>query len=287
DRLSGRRRNPSSISEDLRSDFERDLDRVIYNFYFRRLAEVTQVSSGSGQILRHNRMTHSYKVGQVGRRLVQYLLHDATNETGLKTAGDIDGNVVNAAGLLHDIGHPPFGHVGEEELDRLARTAGLADGFEGNAQTLRIILSLANHHRAGEGFVPGLDLTRAVVAACVKYPWSSSDPEADIQHKWGYYDPATDTLDPSARPLLPHPGIRPPRPAAAGGSPHSHHRSRGHGLGGRHHLCRARPAGLLSGRSHPPASPAPSARGIGPRTGGQHRVQRFLALRDTEAARDQ
>jgi len=184
----------------MRSEFERDVDRVKYNYYYRRLADVTQVSSGQGKILRHNRLTHSEKVAQVGRRLVQYLEADQQNKAGIEAAGGIDRNVVTAAGLLHDIGHPPFGHVGEQQLDKLARAHRLDDGYEGNAQTLRIILSLTAHQREGVGLVYGLDLTRAVIAACVKYPYSRQ--ESPSGKKWGYYLPEDKTFHDFVSPLL-------------------------------------------------------------------------------------
>jgi len=197
----------TSISPDARSEFERDVDRVTYNLYFRRLAEVTQVSSAKGRVLRHNRMTHSLKVAQVGRRLVQYLLIDSEkNAEGIAAVGDIDRNVVTAAGLLHDLGHPPFGHIGETELNMIAEGHNLPDGFEGNAQTLRIVLSLASHMHTGDSgapeFVHGLDLTRAVLAACVKYPWAKGANSVKPR-KWGYYHPESDVFESFIRPLLP------------------------------------------------------------------------------------
>jgi dGTPase len=202
DRPSGRKK-PGELRE-IRSEYQRDLDRVIYDYYFRRLGEITQVSSGSGKILRHNRMTHSLKVAQVGRRLVQYLLHESSNMPGIKQAGGLDADVVDAAGLLHDIGHPPFGHVAEEELNDIARRAPyhLNDGFEGNAQTLRIILSLATHRRRDENFAaPGMDLTHAVTAACVKYPWMDS--LGSPRRKWGVYLPERQAFEQYVVPLLP------------------------------------------------------------------------------------
>src|SRR5262245_39111105 len=87
DRRSGRRRGQYTIDPDIRSEYERDYDRVLYNYYFLRLGEITQVSSGHGKVLRHNRLTHSLKVAQVGRRLVQYLLNDSKNQEGIKAAG--------------------------------------------------------------------------------------------------------------------------------------------------------------------------------------------------------
>lgn len=208
DRLSGRRRTQDSIDTDIRSEYERDVDRVDYNYYFRRLAEITQVSAVHDRVLRHNRMTHSLKVAQVGRRLVQYLQHDDHNAVGIKVARGIDRNVVTAAGLLHDAGHPPFGHIGEQQLNRWAKAHGLEDGYEGNAQTLRIILSLSAHQRRREELVYGLDLTRAVVAACVKYPWSSEEAEERQINKWGYYKPEAEIFLRFVEPLLPGRGVQ-------------------------------------------------------------------------------
>jgi dGTPase len=185
----------------VRSEYQRDLDRVIYDYYFRRLGEITQVSSGTGKILRHNRMTHSLKVAQVGRRLVQYLQAEPKNEPGVKRAGGINPDVVDAAGLLHDTGHPPFGHIGEEELNQLALRHGLSDGFEANAQTLRIIASLSKHQVRGQSKATfGLDLTHAVAAAATKYPWTRGDGRT---RKWGIYETEVSYFEQYIRPLLP------------------------------------------------------------------------------------
>lgn len=208
DRLSGRRRTQDSIDTDIRSEYERDVDRVDYNYYFRRLAEITQVSAVHDRILRHNRMTHSLKVAQVGRRLVQYLEHDGNNTTGINVARGIDRNVVTAAGKLHDVGHPPFGHIGEQQLNQWAKAHGLEDGYEGNAQTLRIILSLTAHQRGRKEPTYGLDLTWAVVAACVKYPWSSKEAEERHINKWGYYKPEAEIFHRFVAPLLPEQGVQ-------------------------------------------------------------------------------
>jgi len=195
DRESGKRKK--GIADDIRSEHERDVDRIMYSYYFRRLAEITQVSSDDENGLRHNRMTHSLKVAQVGRRLVQYLENPLdekyeSNRLGIDAVGGIDRNVVTAAGLLHDFGHPPFGHIGELQLNKWAEGHKLEDGFEGNAQTLRVILSLTAHQRRDEHATrsqPGMDLTRAVVAACVKYPWSRQEAGMRKPGKWGYYAP--------------------------------------------------------------------------------------------------
>ncbi len=151
-------------------------------------------------------MTHSLKVAQVGQRLVQHLEHHDRNAVGINVAGGIDRNVVTAAGLLHDTGHPPFGHIGEEELNKWAVDQHLDDGYEGNAQTLRIILSLTRHRPGRKKVQAGLDLTRAVVAACVKYPWSREDAPGHQSRKWGYYKPEADVFNQFVAPLLPEQG---------------------------------------------------------------------------------
>jgi len=91
--------------------------------------------------------------------------------------------------LAHDLGHPPFGHIAEEELDGLVRCAGVADGFEGNAQSLRIVCRLT----IGDGWtkdadeavpVSGLNLTRSTLAGVIKYPWAHGE-NPDKPKKWG------------------------------------------------------------------------------------------------------
>ena len=118
----------------------------------------------------HNRLTHSLKVAQVGRRIAEKLL--AENGTDAFDAlGGLDASAVEAAGLAHDLGHPPFGHIAEDELHRLLKAAGCEEGFEGNAQTFRIVTRLAVISPAFEG----MNLTRATLAAILKYPWTSDD----------------------------------------------------------------------------------------------------------------
>jgi len=95
------------------------------------------------------------------------LTADAEDVDRADTVGGIDPDVVEVAALAHDLGHPPFGHIGENELDRLLRDAGVTDGFEGNAQTFRIVTKLA----CRDPINPGLDLTMATLNATLKYPW--------------------------------------------------------------------------------------------------------------------
>lgn len=174
-RLSGRNGSPA----DNRSPFQRDRDRILFTSAFRRLAGVTQVvNSEEGQIF-HNRLTHSLEVAQIGRRLCEKLI---VEQRDVALGLPINPDVVEAACLAHDLGHPPFGHVAEKLLDKLAADAGLRAGFEGNPQSFRIVTKLA-FQRPG---VIGLDLTRATLNAILKYPWFRHD-EGKRNRKWGAY----------------------------------------------------------------------------------------------------
>lgn len=182
-----------------RSVFERDRDRILYSSAFSSLAAKTQVVASTELGFLHNRLTHSLKVAQIGKAIASRLARDG--------GAGVDPVLVEAACLAHDIGHPPFGHAGEEALDlviegfrkeawaeRNEELRGTGDpelpepvawdGFEGNAQNLRVLTRLAVR---GLGNGPGLHLTRATLLATTKYPWTRH-PDRKGGRKWGAYE---------------------------------------------------------------------------------------------------
>ncbi|MER7113698.1 deoxyguanosinetriphosphate triphosphohydrolase family protein [Saccharomonospora azurea] len=151
------------------SPYRADRDRLVASPFFARLAGVTQVVSAGGSALLHNRLTHSLKVAQVARAIAERISTAEDSAALVAKLGGCEPDVAEAAALGHDLGHPPFGHLGEQVLDRIARHRyGLADGFEGNAQTFRIVTTT----EVGGPVPRGLNLTAATRASLLKYPWA-------------------------------------------------------------------------------------------------------------------
>lgn len=224
DTLRNQRRHGSG-APDQRGGGQRDRDRILYSSAFKRLNGVTQVVAASEGTIFHNRLTHSLKVAQLGRRLAEHLCSQPTEREKAEAWGGLDPEVVDAAGLAHDLGHPPFGHIAEKTLDELVTGAfaanvpaplgnsaatkaapqGNAQGFEGNAQTFRILTWISAHH---ERKYPGLNLTRATLNAVLKYPWPrelAAAPEGKRYKKYGTYLSELDDFQ-FAREF--HPGTR-------------------------------------------------------------------------------
>lgn len=171
-----------------RPEFWRDYARLIHSPAFRRLQGKIQLFPGIESDFFRNRLTHSTEVAQIAKSLAMRI--NSMRISGRARNDKIDLDLVSFAGLAHDLGHPPFGHNGEEALDDCMRNSG---GFEGNAQTLRILTKLEKKAISGkiQKTPVGLNLTYRTLAAVLKYdqviPENASErPDPDKLCK-GYY----------------------------------------------------------------------------------------------------
>lgn len=190
-------------AEDYRTEARRDAARLIHSPAFRRLQGKTQLFPGIESDYFRNRLTHSLEVGQIAKSIAIRLNH---TQPELPAEARLDTDLVEFAGWCHDLGHPPFGHQGELALDDLMKDAG---GFEGNAQTLRIITKLEKRQHfcdddsgidsAGLDCRLGLNLTARTIASILKYdrqiPSSSADRNPLGKVCKGYYVTESDVVN--------------------------------------------------------------------------------------------
>jgi dGTPase len=186
-------------SQEYRDEYRRDYARVLHSASFRRLEQKTQLFPGSESDFFRNRMTHSLEVAQIAKTIAMKIKSE-------NASAIVEPDICEIAGLLHDLGHPPFGHNGEYALDKCMIHFG---GFEGNAQTLRIICRTEKKEfsslptiEEGVDRRVGLNLTARVNASILKYdrpiPVSREENHALVK---GYYRSEKEVVDELKRQL--------------------------------------------------------------------------------------
>ncbi len=200
----GQKNDKLNKTEDIRTQFQRDYDRIIFSSPFRRLQNKTQVFPLPGSVFVHNRLTHSLEVASVGRSIsntVSRKIIDKDNLPADHLISEID-SIVGAACLAHDMGNPPFGHAGEEAIARFFKKENKLKlkelvnenqwndfiNFEGNANALRLLSHQFNGRRKG-----GFALTYSTLASIVKYPYGS-DALKENKKKFGYFQSEKDSF---------------------------------------------------------------------------------------------
>lgn len=195
-------------TDEIRSQFQRDYDRIIFSSPFRRLQNKTQVFPLPGSVFVHNRLTHSLEVASVGRSLANKVALELKKREDIKNKEILNelGSIVSAACLAHDMGNPPFGHAGEEAISnyftdgngRKIQQAVTSEEwndlthFEGNANALRLLTHQYSGRRKG-----GFALTYSTLAALIKYPYGTDAGKK----KYGYFQSEKETFLKIAREL--------------------------------------------------------------------------------------
>ena len=193
----GREANqPTADLEIIRTNFQRDYDRLIFCSPFRRMQNKTQVFPLPGSVFVHNRLTHSLEVASIGRSLGNIVSNQIlkTSDSEIRPLISELGTIVSVAGLAHDLGNPPFGHSGESAISNFFENGGGRSlqsemteaewldltNFEGNANLLRLLTHQFKGRRAG-----GMSLTYACLSAMIKYPFAST--ERTKKGKYGFF----------------------------------------------------------------------------------------------------
>ncbi|NOQ30442.1 MAG: dNTP triphosphohydrolase [Helicobacteraceae bacterium] len=156
------------VSDDFRSPYSRDRDRIIHSGSFRKLEYKTQVFLNQEGDFFRTRLTHSLEVSQIARSITSQL--------------SLEESLAEAIALAHDLGHTPFGHVGGDTLDHLLKEDGFKNGFEHNYQSFRVVTLLENRYKEFKG----LNLTFATLEGILKHsaPYKKSFYSPEIDEKF-------------------------------------------------------------------------------------------------------